>query len=123
MKTYQRTLVLLFACVLLTGAHGFAQDAARKEELGKEEPREQLGKAQLGSDQPVVPLDARSSQQLYDEANSYLDKTYAEFNKAKRAYDPNLEANTKQEQKDLATRYAALLEARYARQTPAEIDL
>ena len=47
MKSYQRTLVLLFACVLLTGAQGFAQDAARKDELGK---------AQLANDQPVPTL-------------------------------------------------------------------
>ena len=114
MKSYQRSLVLLFACVLLTGSQGFSQDASRKEELGK---------AQLASDQPVSTPDARSSQLLYDEANTYLDKKFAEFNKEKRGYDPKLEANTRQEQKDLATRYAALLEARYERETPAEVDL
>ena len=114
MKSYQRSLVLLFAVLLFTGTQGFAQDAPRKEELGK---------AQLTNVQPIPTPDARSSQQLYDEANTYLDKKFAEFNKEKRAYDPNLEANTRKEQKDLATRYAALLEDRYARETPAEMDL
>ena len=37
---------------------------------------------------------------------------YAEFNKQKLPYDQKLEAKTKQEQKDLAAKYAAVLQAR-----------
>jgi thiol-disulfide isomerase/thioredoxin len=58
------------------------------------------------------PDDARPAQALYEEANSYLDKKFTEFNKQKLDYDPKLEATTKQEQKDLAARNAAILEAR-----------
>jgi thiol-disulfide isomerase/thioredoxin len=56
--------------------------------------------------------DARSAQALYDEANTYLEKKFAEFNKQNKAYDRKLEETTKQEQRDLAARNAAILEAR-----------
>ena len=56
--------------------------------------------------------DHRTAAELYQEANSYLDKKYAEFNKQKVAYDRALEAKTKQEQKDLARTFADTLSAR-----------
>ena len=62
----------------------------------------------------------RSAKLLYEEAKSYVDKTYAEFNKQKLPYDQKLEAKTKQEQKDLAAKYAAVVEAR---QSQAEADV
>lgn len=54
----------------------------------------------------------RSAAVLYKEADSYIEKKYEEFNNKKLPYDPKLEATTRQEQKDLAGRYAAELEAR-----------
>ncbi len=114
MNSYQRkSSVLLFACLLLAAAPGFAQNGSR----------EQPGENQPGKEQPDGTPDARPAQVLYEEANSYLDKKYAEFNKDRRAYDPKLEANTRQEQKYLATRNAATLEARNARNAPDKIDL
>lgn len=56
--------------------------------------------------------DKRTAAELYQEANSYLDKKYAEFNKAKVPYDRALETKTKQEQKDLARGFADTLAAR-----------
>ncbi len=56
--------------------------------------------------------DTRAAQALFGEADGYLEKRFAEFNKQKLGYDPKLEAKTKQEQKDLAARNAATLEAR-----------
>jgi thiol-disulfide isomerase/thioredoxin len=88
-----RFLVLVFACTLLASSSGFAQDG-------------QVSKL------PEIPPDTRTAKALYEEANNYLDKKFAEFNKQKLAYDPKLDATTKQEQKDLAARNAALLEAR-----------
>src|SRR5204862_419251 len=44
--------------------------------------------------------------------NGYLGRRYQEFNKQKLPYDPKLEAKTKQEQKDVAIRNAATLQAR-----------
>lgn len=54
----------------------------------------------------------RSSQVLFDEVYSYVEKKFEEFNKEKKAYDPSLESKTRQEQKDLAIKYAAVLKTR-----------
>ena len=54
----------------------------------------------------------RPAKVLFEEARAYIDKTFAEFNKRKIAYDQKLEAKTKQDQKDLAAKYAAVLQAR-----------
>jgi thiol-disulfide isomerase/thioredoxin/biopolymer transport protein ExbD len=54
----------------------------------------------------------RPAKALFEEARSYVDRAYAEFNKQKLPFDQNLEAKTKQEQKDLAAKYAAVLQAR-----------
>ena len=53
--------------------------------------------------------DERPAQELYEEANGYLGRKYAEFNKQKLAYDSKLETKTKQEQKELALTNAAIL--------------
>ena len=54
----------------------------------------------------------RAAKLLFEDAKSYLDRAYVDFNKQKIPYDQKLEAKTKQEQKDLAANYAAVLEAR-----------
>jgi thiol-disulfide isomerase/thioredoxin len=54
-------------------------------------------------------LDERPAQELYEDANGYLGRKYAEFNKQKLAYDSKLETKTKQEQKELAVANAATL--------------
>lgn len=59
-------------------------------------------------------VDTRSAQLLYEEANNYIVKKYEQFNLKKVAFDPKLEAATRQEQKDLATKHAATLTARAA---------
>lgn len=86
-------LVLVLAWTLVAPTSGSAQDG-RVPEL------------------PEIPPDTQTAQALYEEANNYLDKKFAEFNKQKLAYNPKLDATTKQEQKDLAARNAAVLEAR-----------
>lgn len=58
------------------------------------------------------PLEKRLASSLYGEAQSYVNDKFNEFNKLKIPYNQKLEARTKQEQKDLATQYAALLETR-----------
>jgi thiol-disulfide isomerase/thioredoxin len=59
-----------------------------------------------------VTTEKRPAKALYEEARTYVDKAFAEFNKKKIAYDQKLDAKTKQEQKDLAAKYAMVLEAR-----------
>jgi len=56
--------------------------------------------------------DLRPAQALYEDANGYLGRAYAEFNKKKLSYDSQLEAKTKQEQKDRAIQNANELGAR-----------
>lgn len=54
----------------------------------------------------------RAARDWFEEANHYVDKKFIEFNKRGLPYDRKLEAKTKQEQKDLAAKYAALLQSR-----------
>lgn len=62
----------------------------------------------------------RPAKVLYEEAQTYVDRKFAEFNKEKVPYDQKLEAKTKQEQKDMAAKHAAAVQAR----TPlADADL
>ncbi|MFN2533110.1 MAG: redoxin domain-containing protein [Pyrinomonadaceae bacterium] len=86
-------LHLSFLSLLLLAAQVFAQSAAVRENLANK-------------------TDNRAAQALFEDANGYLGRRYQEFNKQKLAYDPKLEATTKQEQKDLAIKNAAILQAR-----------
>jgi thiol-disulfide isomerase/thioredoxin len=54
----------------------------------------------------------RAAKVLFEDARAYLDRAYAEFNKQKLPFNQKLEAKTKQDQKDLAAEYAAVLQAR-----------
>lgn len=54
----------------------------------------------------------RSASILFAEAQSYVNTRFLEFNKQKIPYDQKLVAKTKQEQKDLAAKYAAILQTR-----------
>ena len=56
----------------------------------------------------------RAAKTLFEEAHTYVDKKFAEFNKQKLPYDQKIESKTKQEQKDLAANYAAALKTRNA---------
>jgi thiol-disulfide isomerase/thioredoxin len=71
-------------------------------------------RAQSGvvNDQPTVAPDARPANALFAEADKYVEKKFAQFNKEKLPYDSKLETKIKQEQKDLATKYAEVLHAR-----------
>ena len=70
------------------------------------------GQSAPANDQTAVAPDLRPANVLFAEADKYLEKKYAEFNKQKVAYDSKLEAKTQQEQKDLATRNAEVLHSR-----------
>ena len=73
-----------------------------------------LARAQAGpaNDQTTVTPDARPGNVLFAEADKYLEKKFAQFNKEKIPYDSKLEAKTRQEQKELATKYAEVLHSR-----------
>jgi thiol-disulfide isomerase/thioredoxin len=57
-------------------------------------------------------VDTRAANALFAEADTYVDKKFTQFNKEKIPYDVKLDTKTKQEQKDLAAKYAAVLHAR-----------
>jgi thiol-disulfide isomerase/thioredoxin len=56
--------------------------------------------------------DSRTAMQLYEEANTYVQKKFADFEKRNMPYDQRLEEKIKQEQRELAARYATTLTAR-----------
>lgn len=58
------------------------------------------------------PREARTALQLYEDANTYVQKKFAEFEKRSMPYDERLEGKIKQEQRDMAARYATTLTAR-----------
>src|SRR5688572_6124858 len=64
------------------------------------------------ADTTSAKAETRSAEVLFDEVNTYVDKKFEEFNKRQTAYDPTLETKTRQEQKDLAIKYAAVLKTR-----------
>ena len=72
------------------------------------------------SKDPSSKPENRTPKALFEEANSYVDKKFSEFNKQKVAYDRALETKTKQEQKDLAAKFSAVLASR---KNLADIDL
>ena len=61
---------------------------------------------------PEIKKDDRPAQAMFEDANGYLGRRYQEFNKKNLPYDPKVEAQVKQEQKDLALKNASILEAR-----------
>ena len=70
------------------------------------------GLAPLSRERDDSTPDKRPAQELFEDANGYLGRRYQEFNRKKLPFDPKLEAQTKREQKDLAVKNAAILQAR-----------
>ena len=66
----------------------------------------------IAPSESAASTETRSAEVLFDEVNTYVDKKFEEFNKRKTAYDPSLETKTRQEQKELAIKYAGVLNAR-----------
>ena len=61
---------------------------------------------------PADLNDSRTAAQLFEDADNYSQKKFAEFEKRKMPYDQRLEEKIKQEQRDLAAQHASLLAAR-----------
>jgi hypothetical protein len=95
------SFAFLIASLLLLSAAG-----AAAQEQGK--PASQPQQKKTNEAKP----EKRAAKVLYQEAKSYIDNAFADFNKQKIPYDQKLEAKTKQEQKDLAAKYAAVLQTR-----------
>ena len=63
---------------------------------------------------PIAPAknESRTAAKLFEEADDYLRKKFAEFEKLKMPFDKRLEEKIKQEQQDLAGRHAATVAVR-----------
>lgn len=72
------------------------------------------GQSELPANETPAVLDARAANILFAEADTYVDKKFSEFNRQKIPYDSKLDTKIKQEQKDLAVKYAEVLHARSA---------
>lgn len=71
-----------------------------------------LAQSANGQEPVDVKNEELSAERLYQDANRYLDLRYEEFNKKNLPYDPQLEAKTRQEQRDLAIKNATTLQNR-----------
>ena len=96
MKFLTQNFLLLVSLTLITTVSGVGQ----------------VSQAPPVNPGPTSVSEIRPARDLFEEANHYIDKKFVEFNKRGLAYDRKLETKTKQEQKDLAAKYAAVLEAR-----------
>ena len=104
MKRFSRKNFFLSATLLLIGTGSICAQQPK--------PATALPPTPAAQKETKAPTDKRSAKVLFDEARTYIDKAFAEFNKQKVPYDRALEAKTKQEQKDLAAKNAAILQAR-----------
>ncbi len=106
MKRFE--ILLLVSLGILAVSHsapaqsGRVKDASPTVAAGDNKPSEE--KTDLN--------DSRSAAQLFENADTYTQKKFAEFEKRKMPYDERLEEKIKQEQHDLAGRYATILAAR-----------
>ncbi len=92
MKSFLSVLLVSVFCLMSSAVFGQSAEAGKQIE---------------GS------ADKRPAHTLFEEANNYAEKKFAEFTKQKLPYDPKIEAKTKQDQRDLASRHAVTLQARH----------
>jgi thiol-disulfide isomerase/thioredoxin len=96
---------LLFSCLVFTNTVP-AQTAQVKntaEAAPNKDPKQSIGEK---------PNAARTAAQLFEDADKYVQKKFAEFEKRHLPFDAHLSEKIKQEQRDLAASYAGLLAAR-----------
>jgi thiol-disulfide isomerase/thioredoxin len=75
-------------------------------------PASQNGEATKDNKAPASEVESKTAAQLFEEADNYARKKFADFEKLKMPYDRQIEQKINQEQRDLAGRYAAALAAR-----------
>lgn len=107
MKFLFATLIVHLLLLSPAGAGNVAAQEQGKP-TSQPQPQQQQQQQQKNDAKP----DKRAAKVLYEEAKAYLDTAFAGFNKQKIPYDQKLEAKTKQEQKDMAAKYAAVLQTR-----------
>src|SRR5260370_34741904 len=102
------TLFLTLLCCLVSISPASAQSGRVKDAPATPSPD-----ANTTADTKSAALkDTRDAKQLYDEVQNYAQKKFDDFEKRKMPFDARLEDKIKQEQRDLAARYAVILAAR-----------
>ena len=115
MKRSQFLTFVLLGC-LATGSSASAQSGRVKDPIAP--PTAEANKANDAkpADMPagslVNPNDPRTALQLFEDADNYTQRKFAEFEKRKMPYDQRLEEKIKQEQRDLAGQSATVLATR-----------
>jgi thiol-disulfide isomerase/thioredoxin len=107
MKRFQLLLLVLLGALALSNSalaqSGRVKDAADPVQTG-EANKPNVAKPDLN--------DSRTAAQLFEDADTYSQKKFAEFEKRHMPYDARIEEKIKQEQRDLAVRHATVLAAR-----------
>ena len=104
MKRFSPCLFGLVSILLVGSGPGLAQSGQLKD------PPPAGNVSSVASASPAD--DKRSAAELYEEAKTYLDKKFGQFNKLHMPFDQRIADKIKQEQRDLAARYAAQLAGR-----------
>jgi thiol-disulfide isomerase/thioredoxin len=115
MKRFNLLVFVVFGC-LAAGAIASAQSGRVKVDAGTG-PTEASKPSDAKPAEPAAlpPLnmnDPRTALQLFEDADNYTQKKFAEFEKRKMPYDQRIEEKIKQEQRDLAAQHATILAAR-----------
>ena len=109
MKPFALLLVLTLAIVAVND-RALAQSQRVKDAAGVARNGEADKPA---AEKPSInPNDARTAAQLFEDADKYTERKFAEFEQRQMPFDARLSDKIKQEQRDLAASYAALLAAR-----------
>ncbi|HEX8722572.1 MAG TPA: TlpA disulfide reductase family protein [Pyrinomonadaceae bacterium] len=108
-RVFTRALALLL----------LASCAAAAQEAGTPRPAQSPGGGDAGQSAPAA-APADGARALYEEADGYVERKFQEFRRKELPYDAALAEKTRQEQRDLALRNAAKIDARA---TPRGTDL
>jgi thiol-disulfide isomerase/thioredoxin len=105
MKHFPRLLLALWCC--LFAAQSTWAQSGRVKDAGASLSSEEATKTA-----EAKRVETRDAAQLYEEADTYAQKTFDDFEKRHMPFDARLADKIKQEQRDLAARYAVVLAAR-----------
>lgn len=105
MKHFPRMLLALWCC--LFAAQSICAQSGRVKDAAASLSSDEASKAA-----EAKRVETRDAAQLYEDANTYAQKKFDDFEKRHMPFDARLADKIKQEQRDLAARYAVVLAAR-----------
>ncbi len=105
MKIQSYLFILLLTAIVATNSVSAQSGRVR-------ETAANLDSSGNSADTKADAKDERTAAQLYEDADKYVQKKFAAFEKLKMPYDEQLEQKVKREQRDLAARYATRLAGR-----------